>query len=137
MKWDTTDVSALYLLALYTHYDISCIRDLRKTPHLPMLKALRRDASRVVHDNWGISPGGVRMYIHYQPSYCEFVTLDRRSLSYRADHFHVHIVHTGHLGLGGMAVGQAHLLDDIISLVRHLFLSYSSYQAIHCHHSSN
>jgi m7GpppX diphosphatase len=45
-----------------------------------------------------------------------------RSLYYFPDHFHVHIVHTGHLGLSGMAVGQAHLLDDIISLVRRVHL---------------
>jgi len=34
------------------------------------------------------------------------------------DHFHVHIVNANHLGLMGMTVGQAHMLDDIISLVR-------------------
>ncbi|KAG0707561.1 HIT-like domain-containing protein [Suillus ampliporus] len=101
MKWDSTNVSALYLLAIYTHSDISCMRDLRKN-HLGMLKTLRRDAWRVVQDKWGIGRGGVRMYVHYQPSYY---------------HFHVHIVHTGHVGLYGMAVGQSHLLDDIISLL--------------------
>ncbi|KAG1885449.1 scavenger mRNA decapping enzyme [Suillus subluteus] len=102
MKWDTTNVSALYLLALYTHSDVHCMRDLRKKPHLSMLKTLRRDAWKVVQDKWGIGRGGVRMYVHYQPSYY---------------HFHVHIVHTGHVGLNGMVVGQAHLLDDIISLL--------------------
>ncbi|KAG2044480.1 scavenger mRNA decapping enzyme [Suillus americanus] len=102
MKWDTANVSALYLLALYTHSDVHCMRDLRKVPHLGMLKTLRRDAWKVVQDKWGIGRGGVRMYIHYQPSYY---------------HFHVHIVHTGHVGLYGMIVGQAHLLDDIISLL--------------------
>ena len=34
------------------------------------------------------------------------------------DHFHVHIVNAEYQGLLGMTVGQAHLLDDIISLVR-------------------
>lgn len=102
MKWDTTNVSTLYLLALYTHSDVHCMRDLRKKLHLGMLKKLQRDAWRVVQDKWGIGHGGVRMYIHYQPSYY---------------HFHVHIVHTGHVGLNVMAVGQAHLLDDIISLL--------------------
>jgi len=34
------------------------------------------------------------------------------------DHFHVHIVNANHLGLMGMSVGQAYMLDDIISLVR-------------------
>ena len=34
------------------------------------------------------------------------------------DHFHVHIVNANYLaGMMGMTVGQAHLLDDIISLV--------------------
>ena len=33
------------------------------------------------------------------------------------DHFHVHIVHVGCVGTMGSTVGQAHLLDDIISLV--------------------
>lgn len=102
MKWDTTNVSTLYLLALYTHTDVNCMRDLRKRPHLEMLKTLRRDATRVLQDKWGIGRGGVRMYIHYQPSYY---------------HFHVHIVYVGHVGLHGMTVGQAHLLDDIISLL--------------------
>ncbi|KAG1754784.1 HIT-like domain-containing protein [Suillus paluster] len=67
------NVSTLYLLALYTHSDVSCMRDLRKKHHLGMLKTLRRDARRVVQD---------KMYVHYQPSYY---------------HFHVHIVHTAHL----------------------------------------
>lgn len=48
-----------------------------------------------------------------------------RSLYHFPDHFHVHIVHTGHLGLSGMAVGQAHLLDDIISLVRRVHLLHA------------
>jgi hypothetical protein len=39
-----------------------------------------------------------------------------------ADHFHVHIVNANHLGLMGMTVGQAHMLDDIISLVRAFYL---------------
>lgn len=36
------------------------------------------------------------------------------------DHFHVHIVNANYVGLTGMVVGQAHMLDDIISLVRNL-----------------
>jgi hypothetical protein len=33
------------------------------------------------------------------------------------DRFHVHIVNANHIGWMGCTVGQAHLLDDIISLV--------------------
>ena len=39
------------------------------------------------------------------------------------DHFHVHIVHASQSGILGMTVGQAHLLDDIISMV-HSFVPY-------------
>jgi len=43
------------------------------------------------------------MWIHYQPSYY---------------HFHVHIANANYELSGmGMAVGQAHLLDDVISLL--------------------
>lgn len=39
------------------------------------------------------------------------------------DHFHVHIVNANYEGVGmGMAVGQAHLLEDVISLVSNSFL---------------
>ncbi|KAG1757076.1 HIT-like domain-containing protein [Suillus lakei] len=48
MKWDTTNVSTLYLIALYTHSDIHCMRDLRRKTHLGMLKTLRRDTWRVL-----------------------------------------------------------------------------------------
>lgn len=36
---------------------------------------------------------------------------------YILDHFHVHIVNTNYQGGWGLTIGQAHLLDDIISLV--------------------
>jgi m7GpppX diphosphatase len=39
------------------------------------------------------------------------------ALSCLTDHFHLHIVNANQVGMMGMAVGQAHLLDDIISLV--------------------
>jgi m7GpppX diphosphatase len=38
-----------------------------------------------------------------------------------SDHFHIHIVNANHSMGFGMAVGQAHLLDDIISLVGVIF----------------
>lgn len=38
-----------------------------------------------------------------------------------SDHFHVHIVNSNYNGLTGMAVAQAHLLDDIIALVCNSF----------------
>ncbi|KAI0938861.1 hypothetical protein AcV5_000448 [Taiwanofungus camphoratus] len=101
MKWDLTTVSSLYLLAIAFSRSIRSLRDLRKT-HLGMLKSIRKEAARVVMDRWGLEQGSLRMFVHYQPSYY---------------HFHVHIVNANYQGLLGMTVGQAHLLDDIISML--------------------
>ncbi|KAH7929273.1 scavenger mRNA decapping enzyme [Leucogyrophana mollusca] len=101
MKWDLTTVPALYLVALARDPALRSLRDLR-APHVPLLEAIRAEAHRVVWERWGLERGGVRLYVHYQPSY------------YR---FHVHVVHASQAGLMGMTVGQAHLLDDIISML--------------------
>jgi len=34
-----------------------------------------------------------------------------------SDHFHVHIVNSNYVGFKGVAAGQAHILEDVISLV--------------------
>ncbi|KAF8957286.1 HIT-like domain-containing protein [Flammula alnicola] len=103
MKWDVKTLSSLYLIALVQDRSIRSLRDLRRR-HLGLLTSIRREASRVVQDKWGLGSGSLRMYIHYQPSYY---------------HFHVHIVNANFQGnMLGMSVGQAHLLDDIISLLQ-------------------
>ncbi|KIK26397.1 hypothetical protein PISMIDRAFT_676236 [Pisolithus microcarpus 441] len=106
MKWDptTSPLTALYLLALVRDPSIRSMRDLRggENGHLPLLKAIRDAAHSVVDRKYGLARGSVRLYVHYQPSYY---------------HFHVHIVHASQSGIMGMTVGQAHLLDDIISLL--------------------
>ena len=43
------------------------------------------------------------------------------------DHFHVHIVHAAQDGTMGMAVGQAHLLEDVVAMVSRFGLSRSSF----------
>jgi len=91
----------LYLVALMILPDIKSLRDLNCS-HLPLLRCIRREAARVAKDRWGLEATELRLFVHYQPSY------------YR---FHVHIVNANHTGLMGMAVGQAHMLDDIISLL--------------------
>jgi len=101
MKWDRKTVSSLYLLALVQDRTILSLRDLRKK-HIGLLNAIRCEGENAVKQNWGLPKGSVRMYVHYQPSYY---------------HFHVHIVNANSIGFLGMAVGQAHLLDDIISLL--------------------
>ncbi|KZT22760.1 scavenger mRNA decapping enzyme [Neolentinus lepideus HHB14362 ss-1] len=101
MKWDLTTLSSLYLVAIALSPYIRSLRDLRRM-HIPMLKSVRREAMRVVRERWGLGTGAVRFFVHYQPSYY---------------HFHVHIVNANYAGLMGSTVGQAHLLDDIISML--------------------
>ncbi|KAI0674140.1 scavenger mRNA decapping enzyme [Trametes maxima] len=101
MKWDLTTLSSLYLVAISLNRSIRSLRDLNKT-HLGMLRSIRQKAAQVVKERWGLDQGSLRMFIHYQPSYY---------------HFHVHVVNANYQGLPGMSAGQAHLLDDIISLI--------------------
>lgn len=117
MKWDLETVSSLYLMALSTTDGVKSLRDLRRS-HIPSLKSIIKEGNRVVQEKWGLRQGSLRFYIHYQPSYCEFWGfLCDQYLTPDRDHFHVHIVHAG-LQMGmGMLVGQAHLVEDVISLV--------------------
>jgi len=101
MKWDLTTLSSLYLVAIVHTRQIRSLRDLTHD-HLPLLRKIRSEAVRTAKERWGIENGGLRMYIHYQPSYY---------------HFHVHIVNINHTGFVGQSVGHAHLLDDVISLL--------------------
>jgi len=103
MKWSLESVSDLYLLALCTSNNIRSLRDLKKV-HVPVLRNIKDEAIKVVKARWNNEGKDIplRMFIHYQPSYY---------------HFHIHIVNANHPAGFGMAVGHAHLLDDIISLL--------------------
>jgi len=101
MKWDLTDLTSLYLVALMLLPDIKCLRDLTRS-HLPLLRSIRHEAINISRTRWGLEATELRLFVHYQPSYY---------------HFHVHIVNANHTGLLGMTVGQAHILDDVISLL--------------------
>ncbi|TEB20126.1 HIT-like protein [Coprinellus micaceus] len=102
MKWDLKTISSLYLVAIVQDRSIRSLRDLQKS-HLPLLNAIRTRAIGVASDKWGVGEDSLRLYVHYQPSYY---------------HFHVHVVNANYEGgILGMMVGQAHLLDDIISLL--------------------
>lgn len=68
-KWDLVTMSALYLVTIVHSKDIKSIRDLRKS-HLGMLKKIRREAARACQEKWGIGRDGLKMFLHYQPSYC-------------------------------------------------------------------
>ncbi|GJJ10542.1 hypothetical protein Clacol_004769 [Clathrus columnatus] len=102
MKWDLKTVSSLYLVAITHSHSISTLRDL-KIEHIPMLKSIRRETGRIVRSKWGLEGEmALRFYVHYQPSYY---------------HFHVHVVNANYSGFKGVSAGQAHLLEDIISLL--------------------
>lgn len=94
---------------------IKSLRDIRHA-HLLMLNQIRRQAHNVV-ERWGIQRGGLRLYVHYQPSYCVLLQFLATELILLIDHFHVHVVQVNYTGFSGTSVGQAHLLDDIISLL--------------------
>jgi len=70
MKWDLTTLSSLYLIAITRSKSISSLRELRRKD-LGMLRSIRREAARVVKERWGLDPSETRLFIHYQPSYCE------------------------------------------------------------------
>ena len=123
MKWDLINVPMLYLVAIAFNSDIRTLRDLRKS-HLEMLRRIRTEATRVVKEKWSLDEGSLRFFIHYQPSYCEYlVPCTRSRLDCASDHFHVHIVNVNYAGTTGMSIGQAHLLEDVISLVNPSFLA--------------
>ena len=69
MKWDLTSVETLYLVALMLQPDIKCLRDLNCF-HLPFLRSIRREATNIVKTRWGLEATELRLFIHYQPSYC-------------------------------------------------------------------
>ena len=69
-KWDLNDLNTLYLQAIPFDKAIRSLRDIRGS-HIAMLKDIRREAARIVKAKWGIDNGGLRLYVHYQPGYCE------------------------------------------------------------------
>jgi m7GpppX diphosphatase len=80
MKWDLTTLSSLYLVAISLTDSVRSLRDLNKG-HLPMLHSIRKEATRIVMEKWGLGKGALRFYVHYQPSYCaltSFVSSDEK-----------------------------------------------------------
>ena len=70
MKWDLTTVSSLYICAIARVEGLRSLRDLRGE-HIPLLKGIQREATRVVAEKWpAVGAGGLRLFIHYQPTYC-------------------------------------------------------------------
>ncbi|WVQ65372.1 uncharacterized protein L199_003548 [Kwoniella botswanensis] len=102
LKWDQTSMNALYLTVLVQTRTIKSLRDLTPS-HIPLLNSIKQAVYQTVKDKYGVGSNKLRLFVHYQPSYY---------------HFHVHVVHIDAEPTNGMAVGQAHMLDDLISLLQ-------------------
>jgi len=108
MKWlpptpSNPSLDKLYLLAISRpEMGIRSLRDIRGE-HIPLLEEIRKVGVRAASEYGLKGEGRLRMLVHYQPSYY---------------YFHVHILNSNYHGLPGMNVGQAYLLDDIISLLK-------------------
>lgn len=76
LKWDGVTLSALYLTALVRDGRIRSMRDLERR-HIPLLKEIRRQAYAVSKERWGVGAGELRLFVHYQPSYCGSPSLKR------------------------------------------------------------
>lgn len=70
MKWDLVNTASLYLVALMLLPNIKSLRDLNRS-HLPLLHAIRREAANVAKTRWGLEGTELRLFVHYQPSYCK------------------------------------------------------------------
>ncbi|RKP09041.1 scavenger mRNA decapping enzyme [Thamnocephalis sphaerospora] len=101
-KWDKRTMESLYLLCLCHDRTIRSLRDLR-AKHLPLLTNIRRQVGQVTSAKYGVPANQLRLFFHYQPSYY---------------HLHVHVTHIQNTQLGGMTVGQAYLLDDVIDMLQ-------------------
>ncbi|EST07722.1 Scavenger mRNA decapping enzyme DcpS/DCS2 [Kalmanozyma brasiliensis GHG001] len=108
LKWDQKTTSSLYIQAIVHNRELRSIRDLTKE-HVEMLEGIKAEASRVAYEKFGLTgrdggaEGNVRCFLHYQPSYY---------------HLHVHILASSFTSHPGAVVGQAHLLDDVIDLLK-------------------
>lgn len=128
MKWDLHTTESLYLVAIVRNTILRSLRDLRRD-NIDLLRSIRSEAYNIVMERWGLTANQLRLYIHYQPSYCKsalryvFATL----ISFIPDHFHVHILHADYDAGKSMSVGQAHLLEDVIALA----CLFPSFVAIH------
>ncbi|SNX83103.1 related to DCS1 - non-essential hydrolase involved in mRNA decapping [Melanopsichium pennsylvanicum] len=108
LKWDQKTPSSLYIQAIVHNRELRSMRDLTKDD-VGMLEKVKTEASRVAFERYGLTgrnggtEGNVRCFLHYQPSYY---------------HLHIHILAASFTSHPGAVVGQAHLLDDVIDLLK-------------------
>ncbi|KAG8458508.1 hypothetical protein KFE25_003043 [Diacronema lutheri] len=98
-KWDRTDVSSLYALALAKDRSLRSVRDLRGA-HAQVLRELRDGVVACICAKYGVPANQLRAYLHYLPSFWHL-------------HIHFNVLGCPTVG-GGLNVGKALLLDDVI-----------------------
>lgn len=108
LKWDRRTLSSLYLVAIVRDGSLTNMRDLTRD-HVPMLRKIQQAGAQVAHEKFGLpklssdgSASPLRCFLHYMPTYF---------------HLHVHILSVNFTTHPGALVGQAQLLDDVISLL--------------------
>jgi len=88
--------SDLYCLGIFKISDVASLRDLTGA-HVPILKDMISQGSKVILDTYGVQRDQLRMFVHYQPQFY---------------HFHVHFTRLENEI--GCQVERGHLLEDII-----------------------
>lgn len=63
-------MSALYVVAIVQTRKLKSLRDLRPA-HLPLLTRIRKQAEEATCAKYGVRKGELRMFFHYQPTYCK------------------------------------------------------------------
>lgn len=63
-------MSSLYLLAIAQSRSIRSLRDIRYD-HLHMLRSIRYECEQAAIKEYGVQPGTLRFFVHYQPTYCK------------------------------------------------------------------
>ncbi|CAL1287878.1 unnamed protein product [Larinioides sclopetarius] len=107
LKWDESEKSSVYLIAICHTKDVKSLRDLNAS-HLPLLKNIRKKALDAILKKYNIPSEKLRVFLHYQPSYY---------------HLHVHFTSINKQVLG-CQFEKARLLDTVISNIELLATYY-------------
>ena len=108
LKWDRRTLSSLYMVAIVRDGSLTNMRDLTKD-HIPLLRKIQKAGAQIAHEKYGLpapsadgSSSSLRCFLHYMPTYF---------------HLHVHLMSANFTTHPGALVGQAQLVDDVISLL--------------------
>eukprot|EP00960_Hanusia_phi_P073514 768030-Hanusia_phi.AAC.2 len=100
-KWDQSNVSNLYCLAIVNRRDLLCLRSLNDE-NLDLLQNIHNQGCSVLLDKYGVTADKLIVHIHYLPTFW---------------HLHVHFLHVD-LALSAGVTSKAHNLRDCIENIR-------------------